>query len=103
MTDHYGEPTDGLDYTAAGHKPADPTGWLDVYEVADLLGVKPDSVRQYRKLGRIPDPVKFGAMNYWREAEIHAWLPTRNKPGGQPADKRTRANTDRGGVGPSPS
>jgi predicted DNA-binding transcriptional regulator AlpA len=47
---------------------------LDTRDVAALLGIKPDTVRWYKKRGILPDPDKyFGRSPAWNRSTIETW------------------------------
>lgn len=47
---------------------------LDVGAVAAMLGCSTRHVYRLADSGRMPRPVKLGALNRWRPAEIENWL-----------------------------
>ena len=54
-------------------------GLLRISEVAELLGVSPDTVARWSNKGRMPAGFKIGGTGwtYWYAAEITAWLAAR--------------------------
>ncbi len=66
----------------------EPAAMLDVDGLGDLLRCSPRSVRRLADAGRLPPPVKLGALVRWRRAEIDEWLaagcpPVRVAKGGR--------------------
>jgi excisionase family DNA binding protein len=60
--------------------PPDPTALLallDVRAVAQLLGCSPRHIYRLADGGRIPAPVRIGALVRWRRADLDAWLAAR--------------------------
>ncbi|HUY32963.1 MAG TPA: helix-turn-helix domain-containing protein [Pirellulales bacterium] len=47
---------------------------LDVQAVAAMLNCSPRHVRRLADAGRMPAPVKLGALIRWRRADLDAWL-----------------------------
>ena len=47
---------------------------LDVEQVAKLLGCSTRHVYRLADSGRMPRPVKLGALNRWPKAAILAWI-----------------------------
>lgn len=47
---------------------------LDVQGVARLLHCSVRHVYRLADAGKMPRPVKLGALVRWRRAELHAWL-----------------------------
>jgi predicted site-specific integrase-resolvase len=45
--------------------------------VADLLGVRPETLSQWRWRGKGPTYVKVGGLVRYRHADLTAWLATR--------------------------
>ena len=67
---------------------AEPAAMLDVDGLAELLRCSPRTVYRLADSGRLPRPVKLGALVRWRRAEIDDWLtagcpPVRNAQGGR--------------------
>ena len=55
---------------------------LDVRAVAELLGVKPASVRQHNFRGTIPAPdYRVSGRPAWKIETITAWMRVRRTPG----------------------
>ncbi len=52
----------------------EPTAMLDVDGFAGLLRCSPRTVYRLADAGRLPRPVKLGALVRWRRAEIDEWL-----------------------------
>lgn len=65
---------------------------LDVRAVARLLGCCPRNVRRLSDAGRMPQPLKIGALVRWRADELQAWIAA-----GCP-EVRTMRRTESGGV-----
>lgn len=47
---------------------------LDVRAVAQLLDCSPRHVYRLADAGRMPGPVRLGALVRWRRADLDAWL-----------------------------
>jgi excisionase family DNA binding protein len=47
---------------------------LDVQSVADLLGCSPRHVYRLSDAGRMPAPVKLGALVRWSKCAIDQWV-----------------------------
>jgi len=47
---------------------------LNVHSVAKLLGCSPRHVRRLADTGRMPRPVKLGALVRWSRLEIEGWI-----------------------------
>lgn len=47
---------------------------LDVQAVAGMLDCSPRHVYRMSDGGRMPRPLKLGALVRWRTAEIHEWI-----------------------------
>ena len=47
---------------------------LDIHSVAKLLGCSPRHVRRLADTGRMPRPVKLGALVRWSRQEIEDWI-----------------------------
>ena len=65
-----------------------PAALLDVNGLAALLNCGARTVYRLADAGRLPRPVKLGALVRWRRAEIDEWLaagcpPVRNVKGGR--------------------
>lgn len=62
--------------TSETTRPSAPTeaALLDVRGVAALLGASPRHVYRLSDAGRMPCPVRLGALVPWRRAELHDWL-----------------------------
>ncbi|MHB1035740.1 MAG: helix-turn-helix transcriptional regulator [Pirellulales bacterium] len=61
---------------------------LDVQAVANLLGCSPRTVYRFADCGRMPRPVKLGALIRWSKADLDAWIAAgcpavRNLKGGR--------------------
>lgn len=60
-------------------------GLLDVRGVADLLAISSSTVRRLADGGRMPRPVRLGALVRWRRSEVEDWIaagcPSITKPG----------------------
>jgi excisionase family DNA binding protein len=53
---------------------------LDVRAVAALLDCSPRHVYRLADDGRMPPPVKLGALVRWHRADLDAWIAGRCKP-----------------------
>jgi excisionase family DNA binding protein len=53
---------------------------LDVRAVASHLGCSPRHVYRLADGGKMPPPVKLGALIRWRRADLDAWLADGCKP-----------------------
>ncbi len=53
---------------------------LDVRAVAHLLGCSPRHVYRLADAGRMPAPVRVGALVRWRRADLDAWLADGCRP-----------------------
>jgi excisionase family DNA binding protein len=51
-----------------------PAALLDVRGMAALLDCSPRHVYRMSDAGRLPAPVRIGALVRWRRAEIEEWL-----------------------------
>lgn len=47
---------------------------LDVRATSQFLDCSPRHVRRLSELGRMPQPVKIGALVRWRRRDIERWL-----------------------------
>ena len=53
---------------------------LGVAEVADLTGLRPDTITKYRSLGKFPDPDhKTKRQDLWEVETIAAWMNERSE------------------------
>lgn len=53
---------------------------LGVAEVADLTGLKPDTITKYRSLGKFPDPDHTTArQDLWERSTVERWMSERNE------------------------
>lgn len=53
-------------------------GYLTSADIADRLGVKVSTVRQYKLRGTLPPPDEtIGRSPVWREETISAWIASR--------------------------
>ena len=67
--------TDTTGRPASTESPSAPTAeLLDVIAVAILLGCSKRHVIRLADCGRMPRPVKLGALIRWRRAELDAWI-----------------------------
>jgi excisionase family DNA binding protein len=64
--------------------PAQPAALLDVRTVAAMLGCSPRHVYRLADAGRMPAPVRVGALVRWRRSDLDSWLAA-----GCPATRRT--------------
>jgi excisionase family DNA binding protein len=53
---------------------------LDVRAVAALLGCSARHVYRLADAGRMPPPVRLGALVRWRRADLNAWLEAGCRP-----------------------
>jgi excisionase family DNA binding protein len=60
--------------------PAAPPALLDVEQVAALLNCSPRHVYRLADAGRMPAPVRLGALVRWSRLEIETWVSTGCKP-----------------------
>jgi excisionase family DNA binding protein len=47
---------------------------LNSREVADLIGASPRTIVRLADSGRMPRPIKVGALTRWRRSELDAWI-----------------------------
>ena len=68
--------------TTATQPPADAPAaqLLDVRSVAALLGCSTRHVYRLADAGRMPPPVRLGALIRWRRADLDAWIAGGCKP-----------------------
>jgi len=64
--------------TSSGEKPV----MLTVEEVGRMLRCSPRTARRLAELGRMPGPVKLGALVRWPRAAIERWI-AEGCPGGE--------------------
>ena len=70
------------------------TAMMTITEVADRLGVKPETVRSYRARGLMPDPAAvYGQSPVWTPEAIEAWIASRPGQGVGGGGKRTPRTT----------
>jgi predicted DNA-binding transcriptional regulator AlpA len=50
------------------------TEYLSAPQVAELLNIKPETVRKWRQLKKGPPAVKIGACVRYRQADLNAWV-----------------------------
>jgi excisionase family DNA binding protein len=60
--------------------PASPPALLDVRAVAQLLACSPRHVYRLSDAGRMPPPVKIGALVRWPRQTVEEWIKTGCKP-----------------------
>lgn len=58
----------------ADPKPAAEPAMLDVKGVARLLGCSPRHVTRLAEAGRMPEPVRLGALVRWDRAGLAKWM-----------------------------
>ena len=58
---------------------------LSIFEVAELLGVSPMSIRRWWYSGRLPAPVKIASTLRWRSEDIETWIAQGCQPIGETA------------------
>ncbi|MBV8606100.1 MAG: helix-turn-helix domain-containing protein [Singulisphaera sp.] len=63
-----------------------PDTYLDVNQVADLIGLAPGTIWNWRLVGKLPPAAKLGKVVRWRRGDILSWLAERTW-----ADARRRA------------
>jgi excisionase family DNA binding protein len=63
-----------LNTSAAPPEPAALPTLLDVQQVADLLNCSTRHVYRLADAGRMPAPVRLGALVRWRRVDIEDWL-----------------------------
>lgn len=52
---------------------------LGVAEVAEVSGLKPDTITKYRSLGQFPEPdYRTARQDLWKAETIEGWLEGRN-------------------------
>ncbi|MFQ5733039.1 MAG: helix-turn-helix transcriptional regulator [Planctomycetaceae bacterium] len=56
-----------------GPRPA-PSALIDVSAVADLLGCSARHIYRLSDAGKMPRPVKLGALVRWNRASLEAWI-----------------------------
>jgi excisionase family DNA binding protein len=59
---------------------ATPPALLDVQAVAHLLNCSPRHVYRLADAGKMPAPLKLGALVRWRRQDLDAWLAGGCKP-----------------------
>jgi excisionase family DNA binding protein len=67
---------------------ADPAALLDVGQVADLLSCSQRHVYRLSDAGRMPAPVRLGALVRWRRQTLEEWITGGCRPiraAGRPA------------------
>lgn len=65
---------------SAGSLSASSAALLDVQSVAEMLGCSPRHVYRLSDAGRMPAPVKLGALVRWPAAAIRTWIDGGCKP-----------------------
>ena len=70
------ETTSATDERTAGGDAAtrDRAAMLSVGDVADMLGCSSRHVYRLSDSGRMPRPIKLGALVRWRRAELEKWI-----------------------------
>jgi len=58
----------------------DPAALLDVQAVAAMLDCSPRHIYRMSDGGKLPAPLKIGALVRWRADEIRAWISGGCKP-----------------------
>ncbi|HEV3258706.1 MAG TPA: helix-turn-helix domain-containing protein [Gemmataceae bacterium] len=53
---------------------------LDVRAVAEVLNCSPRHIYRLADAGRMPAPIKLGALVRWRRQDLDAWLATGCRP-----------------------
>jgi predicted DNA-binding transcriptional regulator AlpA len=65
--------------------------YVDMRQIAELAGVKVQTIRKYRCRGLLPEPdAVFGRTPIWLRTTVEAWLLTRRGPGRPPELTRPR-------------
>lgn len=49
-------------------------GFLNTFEAAEMLGVRPATVRTWRSLGKGPRFYKFNRAVFYKAEDLEAWL-----------------------------
>ena len=81
-----------IDVTASQHRPDKPP--VDLHGFADMIGVNVQTLRTYRKDGRLPPPDgRIGRTDWWHPATIRMWQS--NRPG-RGVRRSTMSATTRG-------
>lgn len=63
--------------------------YLDVEEVATLIGVKPSTVHQYHKREEMPAADRyFGRSPAWKRSTIESWRPSPSEHAFDPTVKK---------------
>jgi len=52
---------------------------LDSNQVADMIGIRPDTLRQYRNLGTGPAFVKLGRLVRYKRDTVLEWIASREE------------------------
>ncbi len=63
-----------IDNKSIGDGERPPTELLDVKMVAAALGISSRQVYRLADCGKIPRPVRLGALVRWRRAELTDWI-----------------------------
>jgi excisionase family DNA binding protein len=66
--------------TQAANQPAEEPALLDVQIVRQLLNCSARHVYRMADAGRMPAPVRLGALLRWNRAVIEAWIANGCKP-----------------------
>jgi excisionase family DNA binding protein len=67
--------------TNVAHSPADTSAkLLDVHGVAELLGCSTRHVYRLSDAGKMPRPVKLGALVRWNRSAIESWIDQGCRP-----------------------
>lgn len=60
--------------------PVEPAALLSVKGTASILNVSPSHVYRLADAGRMPRPVRLGALVRWKRSELDAWISEGCKP-----------------------
>ena len=66
--------------SGSGFLPVEPSALLDVQAVAAILNCSTRHVRRLADSGKMPSPIKLGALLRWRKTELEAWILSGCKP-----------------------
>jgi excisionase family DNA binding protein len=51
-------------------------GLMDERQLAEFLGIKPDTIRKWRVFKKGPRAIKVGHLIRYREADVEDWIAT---------------------------
>ncbi len=66
--------TDGRNTGGGERTPCEPSQLLDVHDVASLLKCSARHVWRLSDAGKMPRPMKIGALCRWRRSAIEQWI-----------------------------